>query len=131
MYRLQKVASISEALLLRKRRITAVQFAKIRARRKNRLARTRNDADGSLRRKRARCSDKLFKLREHCRTNFIGGWVVERQLNHPLSPLPTPRLSRQNLHSSVSLAASRGPLPSYISVIFEAKRAVLAEPRRF
>src|SRR5260370_38942725 len=100
-----------------------IQFAQIPASGENRLLRTRKDADGSVGRERAECGNEFFQLHEHSRADFVGGSMIERQLDHAVAPFPTPRFTGTLFHASVLLAASRAPFDSYIALISEAYSA--------
>src|SRR5207245_7478562 len=67
-------------------RRAVIQFAQIAARRKYGLSCAGNDANRSFWNERAKRGDKLFQLCNHGRTNFIGGLMIQRQLDDSLSP---------------------------------------------
>ncbi len=108
-----------------------IEFAQVPAGGENRLARTGNNADRSLRRKHIKRGNKFFQLREHGRANFVGGLMIDGQFDHAFAPLPAQRFTGEifHFHSCCLLGASRTAFESYMALTSEAYRALMASRR--
>src|SRR6266852_329954 len=106
-----------------------IQLAQIAAGGKNGLSRTRKNADGRLRYKHIKCSNKFFQLRKHGRANFIGRLMIKRQFDHAFAPFPTQRFASESFHACCLLTASQLPFESYMALISDAYRALMASRR--
>ena len=127
----QKMANTLDTFFFRKGHGPAIQLAQVRTSGKNGLTRAPNNADGSLRREHIKCGNKFFQFREHDRANFIGRFMLERQFDDSCAPFPAQRLADEifHFHACCLLTASRLPFESYMALISDAYRALMASRR--
>src|SRR6266700_6502765 len=110
-------------------RRSRIQLAQISTRGKEGLARAGNNAGGRLRSEHVKLGNKLFQFGEHGGANFVGRRMIESQLDHAFAPFPTQRFTGESFHACCLLAASRVPFESYMALISEAYRALMASRR--
>src|SRR5258708_5666335 len=110
-------------------RRSGIQLAQISTRGKEGLVRAGNNTGGSLRSEHVKLGNKLFQFGEHGGANFIRRRMIESHLDHPFAPFPTQRFAGESFHACCLLAASREPFESYMALISEAYRALMASRR--
>src|SRR5258708_3095681 len=125
----EKSAHARGAVFLRHCCRSRIEFAQISTSRKNRLPRASNNTYRSKRCKRAKCRDEFLQFNEHCGANFIGWSMIECQLDDSFAPFPPQCFSGESFHACCLLAASRTLFESYMALISEAYRALMASRR--
>src|SRR5258708_3483356 len=98
MYAFQKLARTGEALFFGERGGRVIELAQVGPGRETMFARTGDDTGRCFRRERAEGSNELLEFREHGRADFVGGLMVESELNDSLSPFPSQRPAGKGFH---------------------------------
>src|SRR5580704_3642228 len=106
-----------------------IKLAQIRASRKTVFAFTVDDTGGRVWRERSHRSHKAFQVFQQCKANFVGGRVVERQLNNAIPPFPAQGFAGERFHDLLPAAALLSSASAYMALISVAKRALMASRR--
>src|SRR5215467_737102 len=134
----EKLANASETLLLYQWQRPSIKLAEVGPGAEATLLIAGNDTSGTFVRECGKSRDKLLKVVKHCRANFIGRRMVERQLDDSFTPFPAQRLAEETLHACCLLTprtsapvsvSSRSRFPSYRWRISVAYRSWIASRR--
>src|SRR6266853_6364885 len=117
---LEELTHASQALFSRERFGGTIKFTKVGAGGKALFASTRNNAGSSVCCQSRNCCRECFEVGQSLASDFVGGLVIQRQLDNTVAPVPTKRFADEMPHDCFL---------SYMELISDAKRALIASRR--